>query len=402
MTPRAIASRLLENDEDFDPLGEIKRMIATHPGYEIESEGPHWNVYKDNRGFIGEITYDDMADMPRETMTPEQQAHWDTHHWYAKWGWRDDEHKMCKSFEDAVNLIIATNAIKTRVRESEDDPDNPELYVKPEQFSGQPTEEKIESRLRVMLRPYYPEVRISKRPGLFSRRGANIGGKPVEDSFVWTIQCNRDTQLPLVKNVSAYHGQQYVTGVDWRSQVSQWFHDWAREQGLHIFQFKIHGRLRKDPTFEFETSRIGPLKENEDDELTPEAVIASYVDKDAAQEDLENDLRKFHPYGISYNALLGPRGGFILATLYFPPEKDNFYKRFEAFVLNWIANRKLFPVDKHKLTGGPHHPINSNYPRWGLILSVNSDWPADAVPYEPPSVVGGKPGEVGGPAADAA
>lgn len=396
MTARTIASRLLENDEDFDPLGEIKRMTTTHPGYEVESEGNHWNVYKivksnapaimpDLRSFIGEITYDDMADMPKETMTPENIAYWDSHHWYAKWGWRDNEHKMCKSFEDAVNLIIAAIAVKTRVRESEDDPDNPELYVKPEQFSGQPSEEKIESSLRVMLRPYYPEVRINRRPGLFARRGASIGGKPIEDSYVWTIHCNRDSELPLPSN--RYGITPYV---DWRKLATQWFHDWARAHGLHIFKFGIFGRLRKDPTFEFETTRIGPLKESEDDELSPETILASYVDKDAAQEDLLHALWNFHPYGVSYNVLLGPRGGFALATLYFPPEKDNFYQRFEAFVVDWITKRKLFQITSTKLTGGKH--ANSEpYPRWGLTLALNSDWPSDTAPYVPAAVEIGQP-----------
>lgn len=259
-----------------------------------------------------------------------------------------------------------------------EDADNPDLYLHPDRYTKQPSEEKIESQLRVKLRPYYPEVRISKRPGMFSGRiGATVN---ITDNFIWTIHCNRDTALPIPKNVSAYRGS-LIGGVDWRSQVQQWFHDWARESGLHLNSFKIYGRLRTDPTFQFETMRIGPLKENEDDDLTPEQFIAHHIDRQDVKEELLEALWKWHPTGVSYNALVAPRLAIIMATLYFPPEKDDFYLKFVEFVKNWIVNRKLFPVTITKLTGGPHHPFDSNYPRWGLTLAINMDWPPDSPAY---------------------
>ena len=72
-----------------------------------------------------------------------------------------------------------------------------------------------------------------------------------------------------------------------------------------------------------------------------------------------------------------------MVTLYFPPEKNDFYLKFVEFVKNWITNRKLFPVTVTKLTGGPHYPYDSNYPRWGLTLAVNMDWPSDTPAYTP-------------------
>lgn len=385
MTPRSLASRLLENDEDFNVSDEIARMTTTHPGYEIEAQGGHWNVYKlmDNRqGFIGEITYDDMADMPVETMTPEQIDHWNKHRWMANAGWREEDRKMCASFDEAVNYIITTtnNRVPRRVRESEE-LDKPELYTHPDRFTKQPTEEKIESQLRVKLRPYYPDVRISKRPGMFhGRTGGNV---KITDNYIWTIHCNRDTQLPLEKNTYAYRGSPYANGVDWRSQIEQWFRDWASESGLLITNFEIHGRLRKDPTFQFETTRLGRLKENEDD-LSPESYFANFVDKSDLQNEILGALWKFHSGGVSYNAMIGPRFALVSATLYFPPEKDDFYKRFVEFVTNWITQRKLFQITDTKLTGGPHYPHDSNYPRWGLILTINMNgWPSDTPAYVP-------------------
>lgn len=400
MTPRSLASRLLENDEDFNVSGEINRLTTSlHPDYEIESEGNHWNVYKKlatpspyaskntplgtsgHNAFIGEITYDDMADMPKETMTPEQIAHWDTHRWMASAGHREEDRKFCASFKEAFIWVVSRNAEKrAKLRESED-LDSPDPYIKPDLFTGQPSEEKIESQLRVKLRPYYPDVRISKRPGMFhGRTGGNV---KITDNYIWTIHCNRDTQLPLEKNTYAYRGSPYANGVDWRSQIEQWFRDWASESGLLITNFEIHGRLRKDPTFQFETTRLGRLKENEDD-LSPESYFANFVDKSDLQNEILGALWKFHSGGVSYNAMIGPRFALVSATLYFPPEKDDFYKRFVEFVTNWITQRKLFQITDTKLTGGPHYPHDSNYPRWGLILTINMNgWPSDTPAYVP-------------------
>lgn len=536
MTARTIANQLLESDEDFDVSGEIARL--THipsTDYDIESEGNHWNVYKKRatpshqasnntpmgrdglHDFIGEITYDDMADMPKSTMTPEQIAHWDKHRWLAVAGFRENEQKYCTSFDEAFQFIVKTRTAKTTppiqkkldrveldqlysdvcqelfdtrdtgslsdedyraldvevnrrrerlrrpqealdpdtpenylphvssgiarrrqqrerakidhwlrdttepfdqftwdgneliiyldgkeverydydtvrsqiLRES-DDPDDPMPYVKPEQFTGQPSEEKIEGSLRRMLSPYYPDVRINKRPGLFHELRGRVGSS-IKDSYIWTIHCNRTDPLPLPKGISMYHGMRMQTSVDWRTQVKQWFLDWAQQHNLGIYNFEIHGRLRKDPTFQFHTARLGPLKESEDDDvLTPEQYLAHYVDKMDVSNEIVIALWNWHPYGVSYNAVITPRFGFVFANLYFPPEKDDFYRRFEEFVTNWIKERKLFPVTSTKLTGG-QNVKDISYPRWHLALSINSEWPEGTPPYVPTPVEVGKP-----------
>lgn len=281
------------------------------------------------------------------------------------------------------------------------DPDDPELYAHPERFDKQPSDEKIEGALRRMLAPYYTRVSISKRPGMFSGRALTqknipdhpgvVNRVPFEDSFIWTIHCHRDTPLPLSianRNLPGYN-------LDWRQEVKRWFEKWAAHSNLSLLKFEIYGRLRKDPTFQFETARLGPLKENEED-LTPEDYVSHIVDTGEASSELAHDLWKFHPYGVGYNALLSYRGGFVSVQTYFPPEKDNFIMRFQDFVLNWVKEHKVMTVTHHKLTAwkmeGPP------YPRWGIMLALNSDWPPDQAAYVPPSVEVGEPGVLpGGP-----
>jgi len=142
VTARIIANRFLEAEDPLDPREELHRYAESpFPGYTLEREHNHWNVYRvtgANPAFIGEITYDDMADMPRETMTPEQIAHWDSHRWCATAGWREGETQFCSTFEAAMQFIIAVNTVKTLpvrkppVREAaEDDVDDPSHYLVP-------------------------------------------------------------------------------------------------------------------------------------------------------------------------------------------------------------------------------------------------------------------------------
>ena len=470
VTPRIIANRLLENDEDFDVSGEIDRLTASgHPGIEIESEGNHWNVYKKSAtnlaglgtpgsSFIGEITYDDMADMPKETMTPENIAYWDSHRWFASAGFRENERQMCKSFEEAVQWIIAVNIAKTApVRESENpddpeaeryvrdlvyakekettcchagyqvskgrngtrifcrkcgaqthlqpkphkysealDPDDPELYVHPEKFTGQPTYEKMESDLRVMLRPYYPEVRISRRPAKFAEVF-----KGLQEYFTWTIHCKRELPLPLPKT-RPYAGHRGHDPNSWREQAENWLNDWAERNGFRMTELEIYGRLRKDPTIQFTTWRLPPagisrrsgqpIKENEDD-MTPEQIMNDLLPKVDWNKDLEQDLWGFHPYGVTYTVVAAPNLAFVLANTYFPPEKDDFARRLHDFVVDWLTKRRILIVKSSKLYTFKHVGASPqeekhmlNYPRWTAGVSINSDWPSDVASYNAPTV----------------
>lgn len=544
MTARTIANRLLEADDDFDASAELTRLTTvTRPGYGIEMEGNHWNVYKNWQGsqhFIGEVYFVDMADAPVEIMSPEARAHHEAHRWVSIAGFRPNETQECKTFEQAVDWIIAVNIAKTTpVRESDDediegtiertaaaqtapittevtsdagrrwrvqivfdklaggtsydargrvlaekpqpivefydlahgekgqfvssyfastlvdrnpgvgldlyggepaweidgdtmdhimiwvrsqvegrgfklktgmfgknyealDPDDPELYAHPERFDQQPSGEKIEGALRRMLAPYYTRIDIHKRPGMFAGRALTqtdipnqpgaVNRLPFADSFVWTIHCNRDTPLPLSIVNRALPGYD----LDWRQEVKHWFEKWAAHANLSLLKFEIYGRLRKDPTFQFETARLGPLKENEED-LSPEQFLRRHVERQDLDQKLVEALWKFHPYGVGYNAVISTRIAMASAQTYFPPEKDNFALRFRDFVLNWLTENKIMTVHSSKLTAGGGH--EKDYPRWSVFLSVNIDWPANEPAYVPPTVEPGPgaPVEVGQP-----
>lgn len=408
MTARTISNRLLEDDEDFDVSGEINRLTTTgHPGVEIESEGNHWNVYKKSAtnlaglgtpgsSFIGEITYDDMADMPKETMTPEQIEYWNTHRWFASAGFRDSEQQMCASFAEALQWIIAVNAAKTAPVREALDPDDPELYIKPEQFTAQPGYEKIESDLRVMLRPYYPEVRISRRSAKFAEVF-----KGLREYFTWTIHCKRESPLPLPKT-RPYAGHRGYNPNNWREQAEKWFHDWADRSGFRLSDFEIYGRLRKDPTFQFTTWRLPPkgvavgsgqpIKEAEDD-MTPEQIMNDLIPKVDWNKDLEQALWGFHPYGVTYTVVAAPNLAFVLANCYFPPEKDNFARRLRDFVVGWLTQHRILVVKSSKLYTFKHVGASPkeqehmlNYPRWTAGVSINSDWPSDMASYSESTV----------------
>lgn len=397
MTAQTIANHLLEAEpEDIDPGAELNRLTTSqHPGYEIEMEGNHWNVYKQWRGsqhFIGEIYYTDMTDAPVEVMSPEALQFHDTHRWMSIAGFRDNEAQQCKTFDEAIQWIIAVNTVKTalplgrRVAEAVD-PDDPELYTHPDKFKEQPSYEKIESALRVMLAPYYTRISVNRRPGMFNTAGSLTRmSKPTterfQNSFVWTIHCNRDTPLPLSianRNLPGYN-------LDWRQEVKHWFQKWASRHNLSLLKFEIYGRLRKDPTFQFETISFGPLKEALDPYAEPENYLPHYMDRqrEVLEQKLMEDLWKWHPYGVGYNCVITPRVAMVIAQTYFPPEKDNFATRFRDFVLDWFTKNKVMAVHFSKLTAGGG--LEKDYPRWSVFLAVNTEWPPDQPAYVPPTV----------------
>lgn len=280
------------------------------------------------------------------------------------------------------------------------DPDDPELYIHPEKFTQQPSYEKIEGALRRMLAPYYSQVRISRRPGIFADREMiqrNVPGEPegtehriiFQDGWNWTIHCKRDTPLPLPKTAVNYHGQPLDTAVMWRQQVKQWFWDWARESGLYLFNFEIYGRLRKDPTFQFQTARLGPLKEGLDD---PEQFLAHHVKTVDWDHDLREALWKFHPYGVGYEVIGFPRGAYIVATTCFEPDKDDFARRFRDYAVNWLKENRIMPLKFAKLYTFPHANRPKDYPQWSVIAAINVPWADKDLPEHAPTVDIGEPG----------
>lgn len=264
------------------------------------------------------------------------------------------------------------------------DPDDPKLYTHPERFDKQPSDEKIEGTLRRMLQPYYPTVHISKRPGLFQ----HVGRVSFKDSFVWTIHCNRDTPLPL-PSTRPFVGHRGPDPNSWRKQVKHWFEEWAREFGLHLFRFEIYGRLRKDPTFQFQTARLGPLKESEDDP-SPEAMLAHYAATTEWTTDLYNALWTFHPYGVGYEVLDLKRAAYVVARTYFPPEKDGFAQRLRRFVQDWFEQKRIFPVNFVKLYSFKHaQSTGLRLDQWSTIAAVNIPWPDTGLAeYDLPEIQG--------------
>jgi hypothetical protein len=264
------------------------------------------------------------------------------------------------------------------------DPDDPELYVRPWQYTKQPSDEKIEGELRRMLAPYYTRVSISKRPGLFSDRELiqrNVPGEaekehriPFTDSFVWTIHCNRETPLPLPPT-RPYVGHRGPDPNSWRNQVESWFEKWAKDSGLYLFNFEIYGRLRKDPTFQFQTARIGPLKENVEDDPSPEAMLAHYAATTDWTPDLYNALWQFHPYGVGYEVLDLKRAAYVVARTYFPPDEKDFAQRLRQFVQDWFEQKRIFPVKFVKLYSFKHVNRGGLSDEWSTIAAVNIPWP---------------------------
>jgi hypothetical protein len=322
---------------------------------------------------VGEHVHGDGLDL--HGSVPVWQLSGDTMNMLIHWIKREVESRGYKLVDDEIN------GINLGTRYEGLDPDDPELYAHPERFTQQPSDEKIEGALRRILAPYYTRVSISKRPGMFS-------GRDITDSFIWTIHCNRDTPLPLSLVNRSLPGYK----LDWRQEVKHWFEKWAAQSNLSLFKFKIYGRLRKDPTFQFETARMGPLKENDED-LTPEVFLRNYVDKQEVDRELTEALWQFHPYGVGYNVLLGPRGGFVSVSTYFPPEKDRFIERFRDFTLSWLKERKVMTVHAHKLTAWQvDKKHQKQYPRWSIMLALNSDWPPGQPSYVAPTVEVGQPG----------
>lgn len=279
------------------------------------------------------------------------------------------------------------------------DPDDPELYTHPERYTQQPSDEKIEGELRRMLAPYYTRVSINKRPGLFASRELiqrNVPGEPegaehripFKDGWVWTIHCNRDTPLPLPPT-RPYVGHRGPDPNSWRNQVESWFEKWAKDAGLYLFNFEIYGRLRKDPTFQFQTARIGPLKEAAEDD--PEQFFAHHVKTVDWDRDLAEALWKFHPYGVGYNVIGFPRGAYIAATTYFEPDKDDFARRFRDYAINWLKENRIMPLKFAKLYTFPHANRPKDYPQWSVIAAINVPWADKDLPEHAPTVNIGEP-----------
>jgi len=270
------------------------------------------------------------------------------------------------------------------------DPDDPELYTNPDKFSQQPKYEQMESDLRVMLGKIYDTVHIHREPSRWARIF-----KGLPDYWKWTVHCKRETPLQLPKT-RPYVGHRGPDPNSWRAQAETWFEDWALRAGVSMRTFTIYGRLRKDPVFQFETHlpwKAGtglmsgkPIRENEED-ITPEQVVAHHVATSEWERELYQDLWKFHPYGIGYEVLDLNQRAYVVARTMFDPTKDGFIQRFGAFVKSWFEAKRIFPVKFVKLYTFEHADKRPGYSfkpltneEHSVIAAVNIPWPDSKLP----------------------
>lgn len=130
--------------------------------------------------------------------------------------------------------------------ESQEDPDNPELFTNPERVAKQPRNVLLEAAFRGMLKPYYDQIAIRATKVTYF--------DALADYTTWTIDCKRSgKQLPIPNRYQSLYT--YKQAVDWRKQVEEWFSGIAQRHKMILRDFRVYGRLRKDPTFTFDTYR---------------------------------------------------------------------------------------------------------------------------------------------------
>jgi hypothetical protein len=252
------------------------------------------------------------------------------------------------------------------VNESED-VDDVTAYIHPEDDSKQPKYERLEGELRRMLTPFYSSVSVHREP-FMALKGA----------YHWTLQCQRDESLRLPRLTGMQNGRYGF--IDWRKQLVDYVEQWLEDKGfVQMGSVKIIGVLRKNPTIEFNTFKSAlAMGESLDD---PDSVISQVVAQTDWDKDVCEALWKWHPTGVRYDAIdISGKGGLVTATLYFPYDKDDFARRFKAFVIQWLEENGVMKVTSSKLWVG--EAADKTYPRWYVNLSVNlKNFPDDKPEY---------------------
>lgn len=106
MIAHKIANTLLEAIDPDNPDSILGAFDPKDTDYTVKAiaDNGHWLVYKKcERGEvrIGEIIYDPMTDIP-----PEADPSWKDLHYWAQWGFRENEQEFYKTYDEAVNAII--------------------------------------------------------------------------------------------------------------------------------------------------------------------------------------------------------------------------------------------------------------------------------------------------------
>ena len=284
------------------------------------------------------------------------------------------------------------------------DPDSPELYTSPA-HNKQPEAEIMASSLRVLLRPYYDEVTVQEAPLDWVPSGW------VPQVHCWTVHCKRNSLLPLPNFGTTTGGQRpdftgirYTDGLAWRKQVEAWLNAWADKHGSYVDQksFKITGRLRKDPTFTFETwprvkvrelnARNKAMQESSEDD--PQAFLSGMLQKIGWEGDLTAALWEFHPYGVGYKVFGAANTCLAVASTYFPPDKDGFAARFKDAVVKFLTDKRIMPVSEVHLYSMEKPNCKPDYPEWSVQVVINCSFPP-SVPEHVPVVAGEPPVDLG-------
>jgi hypothetical protein len=234
-------------------------------------------------------------------------------------------------------------------------------------------DEQLQSSLRVMLQPYYEDILISHVSARFSDLFTWM-----KDAWVWTVHCRRSSLLRLPLE------DENRQKIDWRREVKNWFDRWALENQIFLLgsTFKIQGRLRKDPTFTFETYRVegGPAPrqeaqaEGESHEPTPEEFLSAMSLAEGWPADLRDALWKFHPYGCGYTVWGIGQMAVVTATTYFPPNQDDYAARFKQLVVDWLVSHEIMPVKEAVLRSQKAPGRSNDYPEWNLTLWINTSF----------------------------
>ena len=278
--------------------------------------------------------------------------------------WIKDEVEVKRGYKLNADGFMSTY-------ESMDDPDAPDLYLKPPLDNKQPVGERLESTLRIALLKHYDDVRIIRE---LDTTGLSM---KLKEPWLWTVHCNRAKALPL----RTWVGNQKI---DWWDVVKDWIHEWANNNGQGFIKssFKHYGRLRFDPTFTFKTFQFSfhlrecnrLSQESIEDDDSPEHVLKDMVGKiDWAHEQLVPALWKFHPQGVLYNALGSASTAIVTVSLYFPPDENNYAARLRDFIKNWLEANKIMPVNEIHLYSATD-TSNKTYTCWSLFVIVNSKW----------------------------
>lgn len=377
MTGHILARLILEaEDEPLDIEAEVKRLTGTpHPGIEIEIEGNHWNVDRrsETRGKVrqGQIFRNELEDMPREIMSPEAIAQWEAVGWIAVPLSPHIDTQFTKTFDEAVTFLANLRF----VGESQDDPDNPELYTNPERVAGTPKHVLLETAFRAMLKPYYDQIDIQKKE-------TNYYGALTE-YIHWRVICKRTTgplKLPNMPTTEWWKPVSKTNAIEWRKQVEKWFMETAHRHGLVLRNFSIYGRLRRDPYFTFETYKwkTGSVAETLDDD--PESIFKDIISKIDWDKDLEQALWKFHPYGVGYSVIMSNhRQAVITVWTYFPVERrDTFAEDVKNFVVKWLTDTHVMTVKDVQMTKWETGKTGLS-DKTGFVVYINCPQVADAM-----------------------